>query len=368
MSRQFIFLIPLLFCGRILSQHSVPKEYLPKYYYQNTDSILKTATAPEKALAILKKDWQHIPAATYTAESIDGMDTIMNFTPFVKCPELLVFRTEITNQLYRRFITSSSGRTVYMPDTSLWESQMDLPVYSLYYFQDAAYNNYPVVGINLNSAMVFCRWFEDSLNNILAAKGIKNLKARVTVPSETEWAGIYAVTVRQALEKKKQPWLNAYSSAPSHLKMLYGKSGFTPNFNQMRDLRGMQMKLSANPDKPPLPVPVKSSGYCGGLYGLLGNAAEWTRTNADSNLFNNKEFMINRGGTVSRMPNTTVSESSLAGYMHKPEIAREYYCVKGGSWTDEVFFLQPAAMKFRKATKSSCAVGFRPILYFVESN
>lgn len=368
MSRHFIFLLPLLFHGRILSQHSAPREYLPKYYYQNTDSILKTARVPEKALSILKKDWQHIPAATHTTESIDGLDTIMNFTPFVKCPEILVYRTEITNQLYRRFIRSAPDKAAYMPDTSLWESQMDMPVYSLFYFQDAAYNQYPVLGMHWHSAMAFCRWFEDSLNKILAAKGIKNYKARVTLPSETEWAGIYAVTVRQALEKKKQPWLNAFSSAPSHLKILYGKSGFTPNFNQMKDLRGMQMKLSANPDKPPLPVPVKSSGYCGGLFGLLGNAAEWTRTNADSNLFNNKEFMLNRGGAVSRMPNTTVSENSLSSFLRKPEIAREYYCVKGGGWTDEVFFMQPAAMKFRKAVKPGCSVGFRPILYFVESN
>lgn len=369
LNRQFFFLTIVLLISRTgFSQTDISKELRPRYYYYNTEVTTGSEMATPKIISLLKKDWLLIPAATYSTQPINGIDSIMNFTTLARCAELLVYRTEITNQLYRAFVKSNKANSLFMPDTARWEKQMDMPVYSMYYFQDAAYNEYPVLGVTRQSAMAFCKWFEDSLNRFFVSKGITDLKASVTLPSEPEWASIYTKTVIRELERKKHPWLKSYSASPAYLKLLYGEKGFLPNFGQFRDRRGSDMKLSTNPNKPNLPVAVKKSGFCGGLYGLAGNAAEWTRTSADSNLFNDKQYMFSTSGAVIKIENSSIKENMLTDYLVKKEVTSQYYCVKGGSWYDEVFYTQQAAIIFRKNTSSDCGVGFRPVIHLKKTS
>ncbi len=85
--------------------------------------------------------------------------------------------TEVSNVSYREY-TYWAGR-VYgndfpdvvlriQPDSTVWRSPLGFNEnYVKNYFQHAAYNNYPVVGVNWYQANDFCQWRTDRVNELL---------------------------------------------------------------------------------------------------------------------------------------------------------------------------------------------------------
>jgi sulfatase modifying factor 1 len=85
--------------------------------------------------------------------------------------------TEVANIDYREY-TYWLGRTYAsdypdvisraMPDSTVWRQALSYnePMVQ-YYFRMAAYNNYPVVGVNWNQANEYCKWRSDRVNEYI---------------------------------------------------------------------------------------------------------------------------------------------------------------------------------------------------------
>lgn len=92
--------------------------------------------------------------------------------------------TEVANVHYREYIywLTRAYEADYpeviaraLPDTTVWRSALSFnePLVD-YYYRHAAYNNYPVVGVNWYQANQYCQWRSDRVNEmILIKKGIQ---------------------------------------------------------------------------------------------------------------------------------------------------------------------------------------------------
>jgi len=98
--------------------------------------------------------------------------------------------TEIANKSYREMIYWLT-RVYYsdypdrvwaeLPDTTVWRSALSYnEPYVKNYFRAAAYNNYPVVGVNWYQAKDFCEWRTDRVNEYLL------IQARTLKPNATQ--------------------------------------------------------------------------------------------------------------------------------------------------------------------------------------
>ena len=99
-----------------------------------------------------------------------------------------------------------------------------------------------------------------------------------------------------------------------------------------------------------------------GLYNLLGNVAEWTSTSAEGNLFNNLEYIYTMSDKIIPKTLSKIDSNALQNYLHKPKYLPLYYVVKGGSWLDEIYYLQPAAEEFVYAFQKNARIGFRYVV------
>jgi len=109
----------------------------------------------------------------------DEMPTLENNSQrrTVSVSSFYMDETEISNVEYREYIYWM-GR-VYsadypeliqkaLPDSTVWRSALGYnEPYVKYYFRAAAYNNYPVVGVNWYQANDFCDWRTDRVNEFL---------------------------------------------------------------------------------------------------------------------------------------------------------------------------------------------------------
>ena len=109
----------------------------------------------------------------------DEMPTLENnsMRRTVSVSSFYMDETEISNVEYREYIFWL-GR-VYgadypeliqkeLPDSTVWRSALGYnEPYVKYYFRAAAYNNYPVVGVNWYQANDFCDWRTDRVNEFL---------------------------------------------------------------------------------------------------------------------------------------------------------------------------------------------------------
>jgi formylglycine-generating enzyme len=101
--------------------------------------------------------------------------------------------TEVSNVSYREYIywlTRSYGADYQdvidraKPDSTVWRSALGYNEnYVKNYFQHAAYNNYPVVGVNWYQAADFCTWRTDRVNEYLLIQN-RALKPNATQSNE----------------------------------------------------------------------------------------------------------------------------------------------------------------------------------------
>lgn len=361
------FRLPALITGLLwhvaLLAQDIPAPYRIRYYFSNNDSLAPSA-APVPAITKLLKNWVLITPRSFQPEAMVGNDSIAGLTKPLNTGYFFTLPTEVTNQAYRRFTDTRAG-TPYLPDTLLWETTQDQPAYAAYYFRHEAYDQYPVCCINQNGAMAYCRWLEDSMNAVLKKNNIRGWRLQVTLPTEQEWQAMYHQTIYQAAAEKS-PWLLQYPAVSSNVSYFYGKNGYRINIGKLEDGRQMNLAVKLRPGAlqplQGLPMPVKSMQPARGLYMLLGNMAEMTSTGCDSNLFNNREFIYTVSGRI--VPNTIEirTQAEMASYLRGKDVLENHMVIKGGSWRDELFFTQPAAVKLMKRTAASCTVGFRPVI------
>jgi len=109
----------------------------------------------------------------------DEMPTMENngFRRTVSVSSFYMDETEVANVSYREYVYWLNR--VYgadyqdlinreMPDSTVWRSPLGYnEPYVKNYFWHAAYNNYPVVGVNWYQANDFCQWRTDRVNELL---------------------------------------------------------------------------------------------------------------------------------------------------------------------------------------------------------
>lgn len=91
---------------------------------------------------------------------------------FAKVSETLyVSKFEVTNKDYLEYLQDLKQKgdaaeyELRLPDTSSWlKIDPDFKPFVNHYLRHSAYSNYPVVGVSFESALAYCKWYEEKIN------------------------------------------------------------------------------------------------------------------------------------------------------------------------------------------------------------
>lgn len=190
---------------------------------------------------------------------------------------LWMCKTELTNGEYLSYINASvvglTDREASKLESynSLWNSIKNKPKpYQDYYFRHPAYDNYPVVNITKEQAVLYCKWKTFEINNYLKTISEKEKlnvnEIVVRLPTEKEWK--YAAL----------GGLPSYSNYPWEglsMRLEKGKDVgmFRANFKDTNGkIRVSKNKIKASDDLIAPVISFYENGF--GLYNMSGNVAE----------------------------------------------------------------------------------------------
>ena len=219
------------------------------------------------------------------------------------------------------------------PDTTVWVNDFqnsDNETYLRNYFSNAAYNDYPVVGVTWEQANAFCAWRTDYLLKGLGAEA--RYIQRYRLPTEAEWE--YAA---RGKEQNEFPW--------NHEMVVNGDGCFYANFkpdrgNYTKDGNLISSKVAAY------------SPNSNGLYDMAGNVAEWTSTiytEAGVNAMNDLNPQLKYNAAIED-PYRLKKKS-----------------VRGGSWKDPESFIRSAWRTWEYQNQPRSYIGFRCVRSFDNS-
>ena len=164
----------------------------------------------------------------------------------------------------------------YSPDVSVWNFRDGFDESKLeYYFEHAAFDNYPIVGIDLSDAKAYAEWLTEQYNN-MPKREFKRVLFRL--PTEQEWE----LAARGGNDIAPFPWGGPYirNSKGEVLANILRVSD-TNIISQVQDDGSIEFSLSqeqmdkVNPTSYTNPVnQFIPNRY--GLYNLSGNVSEMT--------------------------------------------------------------------------------------------
>ena len=211
------------------------------------------------------------------------------------------------------------------PDTTCWVNDFpnsDNEMYMRNYFSNAAYNDYPVVGVTGEQANAFCAWRTEYLLKGLgpAARFVQ----RYRLPTEAEWE--YAARGKQ---QNEFPWENEDVAS--------GKGCFFANFkpddgNYTKDGNLITSKVGIY------------SANSNGLFDMAGNVAEWTST-------------IYTEAGVDAMNDINPQLKYNAAKEDPYRLKKK--SVRGGSWKDPESYIRSAWRTSEYQNQPRSYIGFR---------
>ncbi len=228
---------------------------------------------------------------------------------------LFIDKNEVRNVDYIEFLywtekeygRDSQEYLFILPDTTVWETKHTYgePMKNIY-FRHPAYNNYPLVGISFEQAIMYCDWRTDRVNEILHIKINKisydSLKNIADIPKYVEYR---LPTIEEWEYVANQPY-SEKTLKRMNKKKHKGIKRTNLNNNDVGALPSDNTSITA-------PV----SSYWPnqlGVFNIIGNAAELT----------SKEGVA-KGGSWSHRPEE-VSVEAIFKY-EKPESWLGFRCV-----------------------------------------
>jgi formylglycine-generating enzyme required for sulfatase activity len=201
------------------------------------------------------------------------------------------------------------------------------------YLSNAAYRNFPIVGVSLLQARAYCRWFTAKENKRLTSK--KNpleIKCLLPYSSQLQAAQLKAFNDKDSpFPKLTSEYLQQVESA-SNFKNTQGKN------------RPHKVKTHKAPTLP--------------LYNITGNVGEWI---SDPPVEDTLYFQA-----IRKYDNTQKSTPRRLFYTIPDSIQPTLGIIQGGSYNIDAKFLSPDTYVVLPLNKGYSWVGFRPILYCTE--
>ena len=211
------------------------------------------------------------------------------------------------------------------PDTTCWVNDFpnaDNETYMRNYFSNAAYNDYPVVGVTWEQANAFCAWRTEFLLKGLgpAARYVQ----RYRLPTEAEWE-----FAARGKDQNEFPWTNEDVAS--------GKGCFFANFkpdngNYTKDGNLITSKVGIY------------NANSNGLFDMAGNVAEWTST-----IFT--EAGVDAMNDIN--PQLKYNAALEDPYRLKKK------SVRGGSWKDPESYIRSAWRSSEYQNQPRSFIGFR---------
>lgn len=210
----------------------------------------------------------------------------------------LIDKHEVSNAEYRAFVTQQGNQSGLTPDASAWSRAGSASTMESY-FQNAAYDDYPVVAITWSQANSFCQ----SQNGRL--------------PTEAEWEYV----ARSGMQGNIYPWPGFEPRDP--------QGGYLANFSPGRGVYAADGYAFTAPVEAFVPT-------MWGLYNVSGNVAEWVQ---DSYV---------------------ASYSSLSNFNpHYEDEGEPRRVVRGGSWASDDFYIGVGVRDAQPADEANIYTGFR---------
>jgi len=388
----------------LCAQKTPHPEHLMKYYFTASEGAIQSVVVPEALFKGKKSSLaNYFPCFQpeglrfnqFPSQIQTGYDSIFAIEEIISCGPFAAHRTEITNAEYKAFLKDSQwinknlGFQVSQlrPDTQVWspfpataERAAVINPYSYLYFQVNTYDNYPVVGVSQLQATAYCQWLTDQLKyspkyaELQGALNKLGLVVEVALPSVAEWMCLYEMSIQlpTAMGVSKGQIDGSYYR--SNQKMGGGLFTFIRHqenhqipvaFAGTKTTRGLNIQNEFSEALlKPLPVKLTPAKPYPNASHVVGNVAEWTSTPAYGHLYNNKTTILNTNGQLIENAYQQVNVFDFKGYLVDAELLKHHYAVKGGSWAQDFYYLDPMAVFFMQSNHRNNHVGFRPVLHF----
>jgi len=347
-------------------------KYNLRYHYTHFDHPLKTKV-DEKISNELTKKYQPIGLDTFDfyikIQNQLGYDTIRAYEISFPVSPFYIQRFEVSNKEYREFLNDSLNpariqakltQQWLTPDVNVWTDRYVWnEAYQQYYFQHKAYDDYPVVGVSQFQATAYCDWLESKLNETLKSVIPKGYKIVVDLPTSAEFYAAVDECILKPTLKFNQKKINRFEPAV-YQYVFENMPPYAVNFKQVFTDR-MAIIESNRYIIPANVIQDIPKGYLQ-VHHLLGNVSEWTSTRAWGHLYNNKDFIYTRQGKIIPNLDETHKPEVLSTYLRDDASLKTHFVVKGGSWIQDLFYLDPSSIEINRGDKKNAYTGFRTVI------
>ena len=235
-------------------------------------------------------------------------------------------KSPLADPVFASFTNNAAGfKKEYYPDSTVWVKDfvhhMGEPVQD-YYFNHPGYDDFPVVGVDWDAAVFFCRWRTAYWNDFRLSEAQPTMPA-FRLPSEAEWE--YAS--RGGRDMAKFPWGNPYTRNSKGCML----ANFKPGRGNYYD------------DGFAYTAPVQQffpNDY--GLWDTSGNVAEWCLDD-----FN-----------PSSVPTVWDLNPQYIAKNLNPNVSPKKV-VRGGSWKDVEYYLETGTRSSEYRDSARAYIGFR---------